>query len=247
MKTMKTCFALMGAATLLTASNVFATIDGTITFTGGGYGNSAGGGAFAATTTGAIPGSFYTFCLEANETLTIPGSYNYTINTGAVNGGIGHGTTPGASATFDPLSIGTAYLYSQFRSGSLAGYNTVAGANNLQWAIWYLENEVGNLSDPVNAPVSATTYLNTALAGLNALGTYGSFTTYADLFQNANGAFGVVALNVTDGGQFTNGRQGLHQDVLGIVPEPSTVVAGALLLLPFGVSTLRILRKKQVS
>jgi hypothetical protein len=31
------------------------------------------------------------------------------------------------------------------------------------------------------------------------------------------------------------------------VPEPSTIVAGALLLLPFGVSTLRILRKKNVA
>lgn len=31
------------------------------------------------------------------------------------------------------------------------------------------------------------------------------------------------------------------------IPEPSTVVAGALLLLPFGVSTLRILRKKNVA
>lgn len=31
------------------------------------------------------------------------------------------------------------------------------------------------------------------------------------------------------------------------VPEPTTVIAGALLLLPFGVSTLRILRKKSVA
>jgi hypothetical protein len=31
------------------------------------------------------------------------------------------------------------------------------------------------------------------------------------------------------------------------VPEPSTVVAGALLILPFGVSTMRILRKSKVS
>jgi hypothetical protein len=37
--------------------------------------------------------------------------------------------------------------------------------------------------------------------------------------------------------------QSFHQTV---VPEPSTVVAGALLLLPFGVSTLRILRKNKV-
>lgn len=39
-------------------------------------------------------------------------------------------------------------------------------------------------------------------------------------------------------------KQSFHQTA---VPEPSTVVAGALLLLPFGVSTLRILRKSKVS
>jgi hypothetical protein len=31
------------------------------------------------------------------------------------------------------------------------------------------------------------------------------------------------------------------------VPEPTTVISGALLLLPFGASTLRILRKKQTA
>jgi hypothetical protein len=31
-----------------------------------------------------------------------------------------------------------------------------------------------------------------------------------------------------------------------VVPEPSTIIAGALLLLPFGVSTLRILRRKKM-
>ncbi len=31
------------------------------------------------------------------------------------------------------------------------------------------------------------------------------------------------------------------------VPEPTTMIAGALLLLPFGASTLRMLRKKQVA
>lgn len=34
---------------------------------------------------------------------------------------------------------------------------------------------------------------------------------------------------------------------VGAVPEPSTVIAGAFLLLPFGVSALRILRKKQLA
>jgi hypothetical protein len=31
------------------------------------------------------------------------------------------------------------------------------------------------------------------------------------------------------------------------VPEPTTLIAGALLLLPFGASTLRILRRNRVA
>ena len=38
--------------------------------------------------------------------------------------------------------------------------------------------------------------------------------------------------------------QSFHQVA---VPEPTTVIAGALLLLPFGVSTLRIMRKNRIS
>ncbi len=40
---------------------------------------------------------------------------------------------------------------------------------------------------------------------------------------------------------------GVNQDFLVPVPEPTTMIAGALLLLPFGVSTLRILRKNRVA
>ncbi len=40
---------------------------------------------------------------------------------------------------------------------------------------------------------------------------------------------------------------GVSSTTYGSVPEPSTVVAGALLLLPFGASTLRIMRKKQTA
>jgi hypothetical protein len=32
-----------------------------------------------------------------------------------------------------------------------------------------------------------------------------------------------------------------------VVPEPTTMIAGALLLLPFGASTLRVLRKRQTA
>jgi hypothetical protein len=41
-----------------------------------------------------------------------------------------------------------------------------------------------------------------------------------------------------------NGRGGIGEFD---VPEPTTIIAGALLLLPFGASTLRILRKRQTA
>jgi hypothetical protein len=49
----------------------------------------------------------------------------------------------------------------------------------------------------------------------------------------------VAALNLGDPGQVQ------AQLVIVPVPEPTTVIAGVLLLLPFGASTLKILRKKR--
>ncbi len=41
--------------------------------------------------------------------------------------------------------------------------------------------------------------------------------------------------------------EGLLDDVsISVVPEPTTIIAGVLMLLPFGVSTLRIMRKTQM-
>ena len=51
-----------------------------------------------------------------------------------------------------------------------------------------------------------------------------------------------IGLSNTSGTTFT-----ISEIELQIVPEPTTMIAGALLLLPFGASTLRILRKKQTA
>jgi hypothetical protein len=40
------------------------------------------------------------------------------------------------------------------------------------------------------------------------------------------------------------GPFGLRTESLTVVPEPTTMIAGALLLLPFGASTLRVLRRR---
>jgi hypothetical protein len=174
---------------------------------------------YSALTSGA--GYFQTFCIEHNEYFTPGNTYNVTISSRAMYGG----QPPGG----DPLSIGTAYLYSQFAAGTLAGYNYAYGANrittagDLQKAIWWLEGEVNGVKNSF------------VLAAEAALGL--DDTTVQ---QDANGAYNVVALNL--------GSPGAVQDQLFIlpVPEAGTVVAGVLLLLPLGASTLRILRKRAV-
>jgi hypothetical protein len=83
--------------------------------------------------------SFQTFCLEGGEYIYKDRTYNAFFNTAAVYGGVGQ--------SGDTISIGTAYLYSNFARGTLAGYeysssrNTSAGL--LQNAIWWLEGEQG--------------------------------------------------------------------------------------------------------
>jgi hypothetical protein len=104
----------------------------------------------------AYPGSFQSFSLEENEDVGIssgPYVYDYDINTGAVDGGVG-GQLP--NTDFDPLSPITAWLYTSFINGSLGDVGTFgtyaydytvgsgreASAGALQRAIWYSENEI---------------------------------------------------------------------------------------------------------
>lgn len=223
---MKTCYALLGAATLLAAPNLFANISydgtytGTISISPAG-GNANGGGEFKATTspTGGTSslGVFETFCLNSSAGGHYGTVYNY-VSSDTI--------TPGGSA----ISIGTAWLYSEFRLGNLStdvatfSYNDASSANSLQAAIWNLQGDADHGSDSLNT-----------LAAL----------LVADAIANAlvtDNNYGVFALNLT------NGNRANAQPVLGFtsVPEPSTVIAGALLLLPFGVSTLRILRKSKM-
>jgi hypothetical protein len=63
-----------------------------------------------------------------------------------------------------------------------------------------------------------------------------------------------LALAEVGGSDFSGGNPWVQpsQDVMAqfvvtAVPEPTTMIAGALLLLPFGASTLRMLRKRQVA
>jgi hypothetical protein len=163
---------------------------------------------------------FQTFCIEFTEEFTPGAKYSVSTSDRALYGGHPTGGVP--------VTLGTAWLYSQFASGGLSayGYNYAYGsgrtgsANLLQQAIWALQGQGG-----------VDTFGWIAIAAAHVTG--------GDAYAAANGAYDVKALNLGDPGQV--------QDQLVIVPETTTLVAGALLLLPFGASTLRIVRKNRVA
>lgn len=178
---------------------------------------------------------FETFCIEYNIEFYPGVQYNAAINGGAIPGGGGTTGGNGITGGYDPISIGTAWLYSQFAAGTLANYdysntsNRKIDAGQLQNVFWYLENEIPSVSHSDTNP-----FYQMLLT---------QFGSIAAAQTNSDGAYGVAALNLTD----CNGGYHQSQLVETSVPEPSTVLAGALILLPLGISTVRILRKKQFS
>ncbi len=89
---------------------------------------------------------FETFCVEMDEWIF----FNHTffvddINDAAVKGGVGGQDPPGSYR--DPLDERTAYLYEQFITRSLAGYDyndtgdRANSADALQHVIWFIEEE----------------------------------------------------------------------------------------------------------
>lgn len=142
---------------------------------------------------------FRTFCIERNEFIGFGSGYVVdSISPSAVGGGEGGGSP-------DPVSVETKWLYFNFVNGTLTGYDyagagRAADADELQAAIWRLEDESHS------AGLSAYYYgLATAWsAGASA----------ADLaFYNAR----VFAINPVDG-------NGAHaQSMLYAVPEPGSL------------------------
>ncbi|HTR43838.1 MAG TPA: hypothetical protein VMH87_19680, partial [Pseudomonadales bacterium] len=107
----------------------------------------------------------------------------------------------------------------------------------LQAAIWQLQGQSLNnitFSGPLNT-ADVTMFINDAIAAATLAGTTDT--------SDAAGAFGVYALNMYSGSPSRSLDQSYVQPELVQIPTPvpetSTVFAGALLLVPLGVSALR--------
>jgi len=174
------------------------------------------------------PVNFQTFCVETLEYFTPGDTYNVIIN----NETIPDDQFPSGN----PITMGTAWLYSQFAAGTLSGYDytegsgRIATAGDLQQAIWYLQGDVASL---VNGGADGTAFYTDAQTALG-----------ANINNAANGAYGVVCLNLRDGND---------QDQLMVapgavtVPEPSAASFGLLLLLSLGMNKVRPLFKKKAA
>ena len=131
--------------------------------------------------------SFQSFCAELSVKIPVPGG-------------------PFDAAIGGPVSIGTAWLYLQFLSGTLAGYDytgsgRAADAGALQNTIWWLQGDLS--TKPTN---QFTTMV---------------YRTFDDPTVQNNGAYPVSILDLNN-----PGGGGAVQDMLvrTPVPEPATML-----------------------
>ncbi len=172
---------------------------------------------------------FESFCIEFNEHVSIPGTYQAVVNpAGAIAGGVSGGNP-------DPISLGTAWLYYRFATGSLGGYNYTPGvgreisAGMLQNALWYLEGEI-SLASAGGVGLGGNDFLNAVVTQFGSLGSAAA---------DNNGTYLVSALNLYSFNSAT-GQWENAQDQLILVPDGGSV----LLLLGFGLSAIGLYARK---
>jgi hypothetical protein len=194
---------------------------------------------------------FQTFCVEMSTSFQPGQTYSSTVGNSIVS-----------SSGSTPLTVGVAWLYMEFATGGLATaankyglssadytYTTGTGretsADELQDAIWYLQNEIN--SGNVNITQNSLYKFNSSNPSSDPFvqlveDVFGSKYEESDLVYGNN--FGVQVLNLYTTNSDCQTVYAQDQLVYCPVPEPATFAAGAMLLVPLGLTAFRALRKK---
>jgi len=174
---------------------------------------------------------FQSFCIERNAYVQAEPAttYNVAVSGNVMDSGV-------------PLTPEAAYLYAQFRNGTLTGYDYTAGAGradsarSLQAALWYVQGQGSDLVDLLNP--------NPAWVPVDA---GSSEALLAQQFVDEAMASGWTSTgNVRVLNLSTNGAQGYvdNQDMLGLVP--AVPAPGALVLSGIGAALVGWVRRRRL-
>ena len=208
---------LVVAICLLGAGSAFAVPTVTVGRTPGTYFRPAWAGEYQLTphdVPGVVPnGSFQSFCVERGAFVSDETSYNVTVNDQVMGGGV-------------PLTPEVAFLYTEFRNGTLTGYDYTPGAGRessaraLQAAIWSLQGESGDIRELLNPAGSGW-----RMAVASEISMAKQFVMAAtNSGWTSIGRVRVLNLCTTENGECTD-----NQDMLELaVPAPGAIVLGSL-------------------
>jgi hypothetical protein len=139
-------------------------------------------------------------------------------------------------------------------SGSYDLLSSAPGPGNVQpyWALWVgtASTYKAVLYSLGGTPLTSSSTMHAFSPDFSAsLGTWGDTLSQFDAITIGGVALGDmtvywVGLEIGEGG---SGAASANIESITVVPEPTTMIAGALLLLPFGASTVRLLRKNRTA
>lgn len=189
-----------------------------------------------------LPASYSTVCVDLKGTLYVPSNYGFTA---PVQFGNNTGWDPtwgydGTSADSKAAIQHAADLFYTHRVQGAGWVNDATHWAALQLAVWdaLYDTHVGN---------AASSY-DVATGRFRATGDAATITLADSWLHSIN-------MNATYAGALIQPDPQTQQGAIGQelfvnltpVPEPTTMIAGALLLLPFGATTVRVVRNRRAA